>query len=94
MVQGGTSTGRTLTDTCYVIDSPEALRFCKVAPPFQTQVKLLAVYPVPFWGLQASAAFQSLPGPMDDRRPGSTPTLKWRHRWAVTSPRARTGRWR
>ena len=26
-------------------------------------MKLLAVYPLPWWGLQASATFQSLPGP-------------------------------
>ena len=32
-------------------------------PPFQTQVKLLAVYPLPWGGIQTSAAFQSLPGP-------------------------------
>jgi hypothetical protein len=64
VVQGGTSTGRTMTEQCYVVDSPEALRFCKVTPPFFTQVKLVAVYPLPWGGIQTSAAFQSLPGPM------------------------------
>jgi len=62
-VQGGTSTGRTMTESCYVIDSPESMRNCKVTPPFQTQLKLLAVYPLPWGGIQTSAAFQSLPGP-------------------------------
>ncbi len=64
MLQGGTSTGRVLTDNCFVIDSPQALLNCRVAPPFQTQVKLLGVYPLPFWGIQTSATFQSVPGPM------------------------------
>ena len=63
VVQGGTSTGRTMTDTCYVIDSPGALRNCKVEPPFLTQIKLIAIYPLPWAGIQTSAAFQSLPGP-------------------------------
>jgi hypothetical protein len=64
VVQGGTSTGRTMTESCFVVDSPESLRNCKVAPPFQTQIKLLAVYPLPWGGVQTSVAFQSLPGPM------------------------------
>ena len=63
VVQGGTSTGRTLIDQCYVVDSPQALLNCRTAPPFQTQVKLIGVYPVPFAGIQASATYQSLPGP-------------------------------
>src|SRR5688572_21288297 len=64
VLQGGTSTGRTMTENCFVVDSPESLRNCKVTPPFQTQIKLLAVYPLPWGGIQTSAAFQSLPGPM------------------------------
>jgi hypothetical protein len=63
VVQGGANTGRTLRDTCYVVDSPQALLNCRVAPPFQTQLKLLGVYPIPFAGIQASATYQSLPGP-------------------------------
>jgi hypothetical protein len=62
LLQGGTSTGRVVTDNCLVIDSPQALLHCKVAPPFQTQVKGIVVYPLPFWGLQTSASFQSIPG--------------------------------
>jgi hypothetical protein len=85
VVQGGTSTGRNVTDNCDVagktdnpagppspfsqivpvnqaaIASPSTL-YCHIAPPFQTQMKLLAVYPLPWWGLQTSATFQSLPG--------------------------------
>jgi hypothetical protein len=42
---------------------PETTAFCDIRPPFQTQVKLLGTYSLPWWGLEASAAFQSLPGP-------------------------------
>jgi hypothetical protein len=62
VVSGGTSTGRVLTDNCYIVDSPQEMLNCEVAPPFQTQVKLLGVVPLP-WDLQAAATFQSLPGP-------------------------------
>jgi hypothetical protein len=40
MVQGGTSTGRIKTNTCFAIDSPQALLNCDVAPPFLTQIRL------------------------------------------------------
>jgi hypothetical protein len=42
---------------------PATTSFCNVVPPFQTQAKLLAVYPLPWWNIQTSATFQSLPGP-------------------------------
>jgi Carboxypeptidase regulatory-like domain len=38
-----------------------SLLYCDNAAPFQTQVKLLGSYPLPF-GFAASAAFQSIPG--------------------------------
>jgi hypothetical protein len=63
--QGGVSVGRTVTDTCLVVDSPEAARdgYCKVVPPWSagTQVKFLVVYPLP-WSLRASAVYQNMPG--------------------------------
>jgi hypothetical protein len=62
VVQGGTSTGRVTTNNCFVVDSPQQTLNCDITPPYLTQVKLLGVYPLP-WGLQASATFQSLPGP-------------------------------
>jgi hypothetical protein len=62
IVSGGTSTGRTLQENCYVIDSPQNLLNCKVAPPFQTQIKGYVVYPLP-WQLQTSAGFRSEAGP-------------------------------
>ena len=64
-ISGGVSSGQTVTDTCFVVDSPQQARpgFCRVTNPFkaQTQIKLAGVYPLP-WDLQASAVFQSLPG--------------------------------
>jgi hypothetical protein len=60
-VAGGLSTGRTATDACFAIDSPQALRYCSVTPPFRTQIKLNGSYMLP-WSLRASAVVQSLPG--------------------------------
>jgi outer membrane receptor protein involved in Fe transport len=37
--------------------------FCEIRPPFLTQVKLLGVYQLPWWGIQTSATYQGLPGP-------------------------------
>jgi len=45
------------------VTSPLATPFCDVRPPFQANAKLLGVYPLPWWGLQTSATFQSTPGP-------------------------------
>jgi hypothetical protein len=65
VVSGGTSVGRTKTNSCVVVDSPQAENplVCLSEPPFQPQVKLLGIYPMPWWGLQLSTTFQSLPGP-------------------------------
>lgn len=62
LISGGLNAGRTATNRCFVVDSTEELRFCKVSPPFQPQVKFLGTFPLK-WGLQASGTFQSLPGP-------------------------------
>jgi Carboxypeptidase regulatory-like domain len=43
------------------IGSPSAL-YCHIAPPMQTQVKLLGSYPLP-WQIVASATYQNVPGP-------------------------------
>jgi carboxypeptidase family protein len=61
-LSGGLSSGRTMTDNCFIVDSPSQ-RFCRVSPPFRSQFKMLAVYPLP-WQTQLSAAVQSVPGPM------------------------------
>lgn len=42
--------------------SPSTL-FCRVEPPYQPDVKGLVSYPLPWWGLQASATLQNRPGP-------------------------------
>jgi hypothetical protein len=60
-VGGGLSTGRTATSACFVIDTPQALRYCDITPPFRSQLKLNGSYTLP-WEVRASAVFQSLPG--------------------------------
>jgi hypothetical protein len=37
--------------------------YCHVQPPFQADIKGLASYPLPWWGLIASATLQNRPGP-------------------------------
>ena len=62
LLEGGLSTGKTTTDTCdFTPDSPQTL-WCHTETPFLTQVKLLGAYLLPY-GVQISAAFQSIPGP-------------------------------
>ena len=74
-LSGGVSVGRTVTDNCYQNDDPSLLgqlaiatyprteEFCHLAPPWSagTQVKLMAVYPLP-WDIQTSAIYQNSPG--------------------------------
>ena len=65
LLQGGYGIGRTVTDNCFVVDSPEQARdgFCHITPPWSanSQIKLAAVYPLKF-GLQGSANMQNMPG--------------------------------
>ncbi len=58
---GGLVTGATVTDNCFVVDSPQLYQ-CHVSPSWYagTQVKLHGVMPLR-WGLQASTAFQMVP---------------------------------
>ena len=60
---GGLDTGKSLVDTCFVVDSPQALVNCHVVMPFKglTQVKLNGSYPLP-WDMTLAGALQSLPG--------------------------------
>ena len=62
-LQGGLSTGRTKTNNCFVVDSPQALRFCDSTTPMLNNFKIIGIYPLPLWGIQSSATFTSLPGP-------------------------------
>jgi len=61
---GGVDTGRTVTDTCFVVDSPQQLVNCHIAPPFSasTQIKVNGSYPLP-GDFFVSAVYQNLPGP-------------------------------
>jgi hypothetical protein len=64
-LQGGLSSGRTMTDNCDVVsklDNPST-RFCHVETQFLTQVKLFGTYTIPRVDVRFSATFQSLPGP-------------------------------
>src|SRR6185295_6950189 len=49
-------------DRCFVVDSPQELYQCKIDPPYRPQFKFAGVYPTPWWGIQLSANFQSIPG--------------------------------
>ena len=67
-LQGGMSTGRTLTDNCEILakipeSSPLGIPYCRQLTDFLTQVKFLGSYTVPRIAVQLSGAFQSLPGP-------------------------------
>jgi hypothetical protein len=60
---GGIDWGRTVTDRCFVVDSPQQLLNCRVETPFsaQTQAKLYATYSLPH-GVIVSGTFQNVPG--------------------------------
>ena len=61
---GGVDTGRTVIDSCFVIDSPMQLVNCRVVRPFhsQTQLKLYGSYPLPY-DIVLSGTFQNVAGP-------------------------------
>jgi hypothetical protein len=62
-LSGGVDTGRTVIDSCFVVDSPQQLLFCDAVLPFkaQTQVKALASIPLP-GQFRVSATFQNVSG--------------------------------
>jgi hypothetical protein len=71
-VQGGIDQGRLRTNNCYALNNPSLSglagaphnsSFCDVRPPFEAQVKFLAVYPLPWAGIQIGAGYQNVPGP-------------------------------
>jgi hypothetical protein len=61
-LSGGISIGRTVTDNCVVVDTPQDARpgFCRTARPWgaATDVKFLVVYPLPY-DIQTSAVYQN-----------------------------------
>ena len=67
-LQGGMSTGRTLTDNCQILAQvPEAsllgVPYCHQLTNFLTDVRLQSVYTVPKIDLQLGGVFRSSPGP-------------------------------
>jgi hypothetical protein len=60
---GGVDTGRTVNDTCFVVDSPQELLNCRVESPFgaSTQVKLYGSYPLPA-EFRVSGTYQNTSG--------------------------------
>jgi hypothetical protein len=67
-LQGGVSTGKTMTDNCDIVDDvPELLGsssidYCHQETPFLPQYKAIASYTLPY-AVRVSGTFQSLPGP-------------------------------
>jgi hypothetical protein len=63
VLAGGMSAGQTVTHNCFVVNSPQELRYCEVTSPWrQVQAKVNVVYPLPFWDIRASALYQNLAG--------------------------------
>ena len=64
-VSGGVSVGRTSTNDCFVVDSPQQARpdFCGISRPLisATDAKFTAIYPLP-WDLRVSALYMNSPG--------------------------------
>jgi hypothetical protein len=61
-IQGGTSTGRKVTDNCEVVIDNPSRRNCHVAAPFQTELRGVASYTIPRVDVLVSGTFQSTPG--------------------------------
>jgi hypothetical protein len=61
--QGGTSTGRRITDNCEIRPNSPSRRFCRVEEPFNTQIKGLGSYTIPRIDVLVSGTLQSNPGP-------------------------------
>jgi hypothetical protein len=61
---GGIDTGRSVTDSCFVVDSPQQLLNCHIVTPFgaQTQLKLNGSYPLP-GSIVVSGIYQNISGP-------------------------------
>lgn len=72
LLSGGVSTGSTLTDSCYVVDSPQTsfstanireagLYQCRNVSPWSagTQLKLSVIYSLP-WQIKTSATYQNI----------------------------------
>lgn len=62
LLRGGIDSGQIMTDQCFVVDSPQNLLNCRIAPPYMgmTQIKLQGSYPLPK-DFFVSAIFQNVP---------------------------------
>jgi hypothetical protein len=58
---GGINVGRTEMNQCFIVNSPQDLRFCDVKQPFQPIFKMTGHVPVA-WGIDATVMYQTLPG--------------------------------
>ena len=61
-LSGGMNIGRTRSNTCFIVDSPAALRFCDTRPPMQPNFSFISVLPLPWYGLTTSFTFRDYPG--------------------------------
>jgi hypothetical protein len=67
--QGGITFGKTMNDNCGLVAAQPQLvgstpvEYCHQETGWQPQVKFLANYELPWYGLRVSGNFQSLPGP-------------------------------
>jgi hypothetical protein len=72
LLQGGVSTGKTMTDNCDIVskiaNAPASAgggpstTYCHIETPMLTQAKLIGAYTLPR-GIQLSGTYQSIPGP-------------------------------
>jgi hypothetical protein len=76
VLNGGVSLGRQETDNCFqnalpnitaqgfAAANPRNSTYCDIVPPWSagTQIKANGFYPLPWWGIEPSFAFQNLPG--------------------------------
>ena len=58
---GGLTVGRTVTNQCFIVNTPQDLRFCEIAQPFQPLFKMTAIFP-PVWHIDTTVLYQTLPG--------------------------------
>jgi Carboxypeptidase regulatory-like domain len=58
----GAAGGGNATNSCFVVNSLQDLRFCNVTPPWLTSVKMLGSVDLK-WGINVGATIQSMPGP-------------------------------
>jgi hypothetical protein len=61
-LSGGMNMGRTATNACFVVDSPQALRFCDTRPPFQPNFAFVGVVPLPWYDISTAFTYRDYPG--------------------------------